>query len=535
MTSSINAPQASSFSTWAWLAPSVSSIFFVSLLFCLSCGPFAVRLLGDAGIGWHIRNGELMLQSHSFTRLDPFSVTMGGHPWYAWEWLYDVLIALIHNWLGLNGVVFFTADIIAVTFSIVLRHTLRRGGGLPITFGFLILALGASSIHFLTRPHVLTWLFVAIWFHLLESDAATVDTKRFTQLYWYPLLMLLWANLHGGFLLGIALSVLYLVGNLVELVTTHELQQRFLLREKTIHYAAAILLSVGASLVNPYGYHLYTHIYGYLTNRFLMDHIDEFLSPNFHGGAQQCFAALLLIALVTLLSARKRPSYSQILVIVLAAYGGLYSSRNLPTSSILLTLIVAPLLSGTVREASVNAEIMPSLRSLFFSLSSFSDRMNAMELRSRGYLWPFVVTAFGIAICMHGGKVAKHPWVDAKFSAKRFPVEATNFVLQRGSHDPIFCPDYWGGYLIYRLYPASKVFVDDRHDLYGEKFLNDYLQVVHVGPRWNDVLDEMRVNWVMTPVQSSLGSILKEAPGWNSVYEDGTAILFERSQKLPEQ
>ena len=111
-----------------------------------------------------------MLQSHSITRTDPFSATMGGQPWYAWEWLYDVKIASIHHWWGLNGVVFFTAVIIAATFALTLRLCLRRGADLPVTVTLLALSLGASMIHLFARPHVLSWLFTVIWFQLLDSS-----------------------------------------------------------------------------------------------------------------------------------------------------------------------------------------------------------------------------------------------------------------------------------------------------------------------------------------------------------------------------
>ena len=116
----------------AWfrfLAPSTTDLIFIILLVAMSGGVLAPRLLGDASIGWHIRNGEQMLRTHAITRTDSFSVTMGGQTWYAWEWLYDVVIAGIHHWLGLNGVVFFTAVIIALTFALTLapEFAARRG------------------------------------------------------------------------------------------------------------------------------------------------------------------------------------------------------------------------------------------------------------------------------------------------------------------------------------------------------------------------------------------------------------------------
>ena len=163
----------------AWfrfLAPSITDLIFILLLFAMSSGALAPRLLGDASIGWHIRNGEQMLHVHSVTRTDPFSVTM-GHTWYAWEWLYDVAIADIHHSFGLNGVVFVTGVIIALTFAITLRLCLRRGADLPVTALLLALSLGVSMIHLFARPHVLSWLFTVIWFRCWMDHRARTGCK----------------------------------------------------------------------------------------------------------------------------------------------------------------------------------------------------------------------------------------------------------------------------------------------------------------------------------------------------------------------
>jgi len=120
--------------------PSVSDLLFLVLLFSLTCGILAPRLLGDAGIGWHIRNGQLIVHSHTITRADPFSSTMNGRAWYAWEWLYDATFANIHGWLGLNGVVFFSAVIIAACFALTLRLALVRGAGLPVALVLTLLS-----------------------------------------------------------------------------------------------------------------------------------------------------------------------------------------------------------------------------------------------------------------------------------------------------------------------------------------------------------------------------------------------------------
>ena len=125
----------------------MADLIFIILLVAMTGGILAPRLLGDASFGWHIRNGELILQSHSVTRADPFSATMNGQVWYAWEWLYDVVIAGLHHWGGLNGVVLFTALVVAATFALTVRSSFRRGADLPVTVVLLALSVGASMIH----------------------------------------------------------------------------------------------------------------------------------------------------------------------------------------------------------------------------------------------------------------------------------------------------------------------------------------------------------------------------------------------------
>jgi len=119
--------------------------------------------------------------------------------------------------------------------------------------------------------------------------------------------------------------------------------------------------------------------------------------------------------------------------------------------------------------------------------------------------------------------------MDAQFDAKRFPVQAAEVLVQKQVHEPVFSPDLWGGYLIYRLYPQLKVVVDDRHDLYGEEFLKDYLKTIRVEAGWDKLLNENHVNWILIPVGSSLSSILQEKPQWKIVHEDEVAILFYRA------
>ena len=290
------------------------------------------------------------------------------------------------------------------------------------------------------------------------------------------------------------------------------------------------MLSAAATFINPYGYHLHVHIYRYLTDRFLMDHIDEFQSPNFHGVAQKCFAVLLLLALVGLASKSRsavdrRISLNQILLILFAVYSGLYASRNIPFASLLLILVTGPWLSDA---------ILRFARQL--SPSDFLQRMQGVESGLRGHLWPLAAIVLSWWIAAHGGYLGKSQLINAHFGAQRFPVAAVDYLQAHEEQSAILAPDYWGGYLIYRLYPQVKVAIDDRHDFYGDQSLKSYLKMIHVEPGWSDFLTQRDIHCVLVPKDSALANILRETPAWHPVYHDDLATVFTSSSvATPEQ
>jgi len=219
------------------------------------------------------------------------------------------------------------------------------------------------------------------------------------------------------------------------------------------------------------------------------------------------------------------------LVLIFAAYSGLYASRNLPVSSLLMTLVLAPLLSQALTSAAENVSIPFRTRHLLSALNAFSARMTRAEAGLRGHLWPLVAVLGGLLLVAHQGMMGRNQLMQAHFDAKRFPVAAVNEIERRQIAQPIFSEDYWGGYLIYRLYPRNRVFVDDRHDFYGDAFLKRYLKIIRVEPGWDAALKEVNPNYLLLTRESTLTNILKEVPQWKVIYEDETATLFENADR----
>ena len=510
-----------------FLLPSVRDLIFVCLFASLLTGPIANRPLADPDIGWHIRTGERILATHTLPRTDSYSSLMQGHQWFAWEWLYDLLLGILHHFCGLNGVVWLCALLVATTFTVLLAELLRLGTGLLLSIALTLAAEFAAAIHLLARPHIASWLLTLLWFIALNRWERG-ESPRWLP-WFFPLSMVLWVNVHGGWILGFALLMIFVFASAVE---SWREQDAFAAIRKAHHarkMAWVGTISALATLVNPYGWRLHSHIYRYLSDHYLIDRISEFRSPNFHYWSPRCFAAIVILTMIAFASPGRRIRLSHLLTALLAVYMGLFATRNLPVSSMLLVLIAGPVLWESFVSFSASSGSWKWVRARSVHIVGFSDRMAGEELQFRGHFWPAICAITALALCLHGGKIGGRQLLAAHFDDKVVPAAATDFLEREQSAEPVFSNDSWGGYLIYRLYPRRQVVIDDRHDLYGPDRVNEMLMLLDGKPGWQKKLDEWRVNTVMVASDSTLGGLLRLLPDqWPVKYEDKVAVVFER-------
>jgi hypothetical protein len=220
---------------------------------------------------------------------------------------------------------------------------------------------------------------------------------------------------------------------------------------------------------------------------------------------------LITLAVLALRDSRRNVRLSSVLTILFAVYAGLYASRNIPVSSLLLVLSVAPLVSWET------------------SARGILHRMQQMELGQRGHVWPILAIIITLAIAANSGRVGSNIFMNAHFDSRHMPVEAANFISENHVPGPILSPDSWGGYLIYRLYPNPRVVIDDRHDFYGEEFLKFYLKTIHGETDWRRFIQEYQPFCLLLPRNSPLASVLIESRDWKTIYADDIAIAFVRN------
>jgi len=507
--------------------PSMTDFAFLMPLVFIFAGMHGAKtLLGDGDTGWHIRTGEWIMSHGTVPHQDLFSFTKTGQPWFAWEWLSDVIFAWLHQRWGIATVVVGSALVIALTSALLFRLAHRKCGNPLIAMALTFLAVAGSSIHFLARPHLFTLLFTVVFYALLER----VRETRGARLLWcLPLLTVLWTNLHGGWFIGVVLIGLFGAGELLDGLFNAQAGAWPAAIRRTLPYALCAFGCLAASLIGPYTYHLHVHIWQYLTDSFQREHIQEMQPINFQNPAARYFEVLLLTGGAACIWHLRRRRFTECLMVVFFAHLGLIASRNIP----LFGIAAAPVLALAVVEwfKMLEGGSVPAwVCNMASGLRAAGDSIGSMEVIRRSHM----VSAFAVAL-LTAVLYAPAPPANfrASFDPKEFPVKALASLTGPQGPGRVFTYDQWGDYLIYNLYPHRQVFIDGRSDFYGSRFVEKYLDIVNVKYNWQQHLNEYGVDTVLLPTDAPLAGALKESSRWHVVYDDGNAIVF-RTGSRPE-
>jgi len=464
----------------SWLAPDLAlALAAVTLFYCLFFFQGYQKLFRDSDAGWHIRTGERILASHQLPHTDSYSFSRESQPWFAWEWLADVATGAMHRTAGLAGVALFYGSVIACGVWLWFRLHWAMGGNFFIACAMCPLALSTCNIHWLARPHVIGWLFLLIAVLWAEKPHASFG--------WLDALAIggfsaLWANTHASFFLAPMVFGVYV------------------LRRSSWYVWAALVAAVGP-LLNPYGWHLYQHVFRYLADSELLARISEFQTFDFHtAGSGQIIAALILgIAGGTLAFTQGR--YERAALAVLFSVVGIRSARGLP----LIALVLLPIANGAI------APLLPR------GFSEYCKRLRAIDARLSGVVLAPILIALAFLVLQR---------LPVGFPPDQFPVAA---YVHIPADARLFSSDKFGGYLIYRSNGERKVFFDGRSDFYGVDFLKQVTRVVQLRPGWQTIFDSYRFSHALLPQDYPLTQALEER-GWQEVYRDKTAVLLARGR-----
>jgi hypothetical protein len=504
------------------LMPSFTDFaFLMPIVFLFGRMDGVKTLLSDCDTGWHIRTGEWIFANHAIPARDIFSFSKPGDPWFAWEWLSDVLFAWMNAHGGLRTVVLFGILMLAVTFMLLFRLVLRRSNVIT-AITVTMLAAAASSIHWLARPHLFTMLFLVLFYGALENvREGRTKLAGIPYLAIFPVVTILWANLHGGFVVGVVMIGAYGAAELIAVAFSADSSGRPERLRHARNYFLSSFACLAASLVNPYGYQLHEHMASYLRDPWNFTHIVEFLSPSFHHPTAPFFEMMLALAAASACWHLLNRRFVEPLLMLLWAHAALLAVRNIAIFAIVAAPPVAAALAYWLKMAP-QWEVAAWLRNTAARFNRLESETGETESISRWHL-ASVVGILLVAAVMW----APHPprKFRAEFDPARYP-KAALATLRAAPHARIFTNDEWGDYLIWSLYPSHRVFVDGRSDFYGDEFDNKYIDVINVRNGWEKTLGRFGVDTVLLPPDAPLTGALKVSAGWRLVYDDGISLVF---------
>ncbi|MFQ5684504.1 MAG: hypothetical protein ACE5HC_14685 [Candidatus Binatia bacterium] len=485
--------------------PSIADIIFLAVFIILS-SIVGKGLLADADTGYHIRAGEFIIETMTVPKHDVFSFRSPSLPWTAHEWLSEVIMGLIHKSFGLTGIVIFFSFAIASVYFVLFKIVQTTKGNILSSILIVSLVTAASMVHWLARPHIFSLLLTMVWYHLLD----TYQHDKGNYLYFLPPLMLLWVNLHAGFIVGFVLLGVYLSGNLFGSVAASEAQKK---KRRCMVLVLTLTLTVCllASLVNPYGYKILLFPFSLVSNRYIMDHVVEFQSPDFH--AVMPFRYLVYATLAILGISRGRLNPIELMLILLFTHMALYSARYI----LLFAIIAAPIL---VRQTE---RIVSKTEGKWMDfLKIRSKNIALLDASAKGYVWP-TMAILVVCVLAAKGKIAYG------FDKRIKPVAAVEFMKREDLKGHMFNNDEFGDYIIYATWPKYKVFLDGRSDMYGSVKVEEYFKVAWLRPDWEKVIEKYNINWIIYNTKSALSTFLLASKEWRLIYSDRVANIFVKN------
>ncbi len=467
----------------------LAALYSFPVFFCLHIGDAR-----DPDVWWHLRTGEWMLQYGAVPHTEPFSIFGAGKPWVAYSWLFELLIFQLYRWLGLVGLVVYSAGMVA-SIAAVLHRLIRRLQA-DFTLAVVLTAVAAFSIYRLYTPR--PWLFSVLFFALeLDVLMQARKTGKIRELLWLPVIFALWANVHIQFIDGLIVLAIALAESI--LARKQAGAQTLLRPGRMSAIAAACVL---ATLVNPYGWRIYGVAYDLATQTGVLSKITELSAMQFRGPDNWC-VLLLVFGAVGVLARARHMALFEAGLLAFAIVVSFRSERDVWVVVIAASAILASGLAG--------------------------NKENRLQVKA---IYAPVAVAATCLIVWLGFCVLD---VDnARLSARLaedMPVHAVEVVKAKGWSGPLYNDYNWGGYLIWAL--RMPVAVDGRQNVYGDQLLNRSYATWNAQPGWDSDPDLQKAKLVIAPVNAPLTQLLRMDPRFELAYEDKIAAVFRTRGSSP--
>lgn len=457
-------------------------------------------LLQDGDTMWHVAVGQWILANGAIPTQDPFSHTMRGAPWTAHEWLSEIVLATAHDGGGWTAVAALASLAFAVTLGLLARVLLRWLEPIHVVL-VCVLAVLMTASHLLARPHVLAMPLMLIWVAGLVSAR---EDDRPPSLWLLPV-MTVWANMHGGFTLGLALAVA-LAAEAVLAGRAEGTMSRALRS-----WGLFVLLAVACALLTPHGAQAFVFTWQVMVeDSFALTRIGEWRSPDFHR-FQPLEAWLLALMALAMHKGLRLPAMRLLLLLGLL-HLSLKHIRNVELLGLLAPILLAPPFASQWQRLRGSA---PQFHG--------ADRLMGLLARPAGpaalLLAACALGAFTLTLARGSPPIPPE---------KTAPAAAVHAAQAAGVSGPVFNDYGWGGYLIYS---GVAPFIDGRADMYRDAFMKDFVNAMDLRDPTSlpKLLERHGITWTLLAPDRAATALLDHLPGWRRLYADEHAVVHVRT------
>jgi hypothetical protein len=487
--------------------------------------------LFDSDFWWHLATGKYIVETGTIPDIDPFSFTADREEnqnllparenfILKQYWLGQIIFYLIFDAFGPKGIIILRASILFLVLLLVLWKLKRQKVSFFIIFVFLTfvyLELGRFTGE---RPVLFTILFTVVTFIILDEFR---QRKTKTILLLIPI-MLLWANLHGGFIIGVVIIGIYMIGECIKII----FNKTVFSRKEIAFFYLSMVFALAASYINPTGWEAFPIALS-PKYKFLETGIQEYQSPfilyfNKLANIDYGYLALTMLFPVILLLRNRKFDVTNAILLV-----GLFMMAAKTGRFTIFYVSIAAMVLGKEVDILVNQ--------LFAKIS---------EKTIAKIQTGFAVLALLSSLIFFVG-VVKFQWLKMDVARGSFvPERAVDFIENNRLEGNMLNSGSFGGYLNWRLYPWMKTFVDTRWLNYTVQ--QEYSWIAGAveslsgkelpegkTPLWKKLLEHYDINFVLIDTLDVYGNVprlllkLTEDDEWVPVFAEPMAFVFVRN------
>jgi hypothetical protein len=485
------------------------ALFYCSLLTVVFILTFLTHS-PDYDLWARLAVGSIFFQTGSVPRHDIFSYVPTKAQWIDHEWGASVVFYAAAKFLGVWGIFLLKAVIIFLVLLLIVKTIKIQKNTSPVGIVFIML-LGLSlfpGVGAVIRCQMFTYLFFALWLYQLEC----IRRNNNKNLWIFPVTMLFWVNMHGGFITGIGLIVIYAVGELLN-------------RKNPVRYLIILGMILPITLVNPYG----VEFWKYIIEASLMPRptVTEWHPIRLDGPNQMImgfqihyligffiFIVITFVAIGRQIIKKEQPDWTKYLLTIVLLYLGWSHQRHV----IFFVIAMAAFFYNQYIEL------------LGFVKTSFGK---ILKLKSNKW-WTAINQNVGyVLLIILLFRLLPLLQYDILLNPKQYPFGSFEFIKQNKLTGNLATTFVWSCYAFWKLYPQCKVLVDGRYEeVYTNAVFDDAIQLSFKSGTWDEVVRKYSTEILVLPKQLFQPADLQKLPGWDLAYMDFVSVVLLPKDKL---